>query len=556
MARAFLGDVNLTNQLLLNGSAGTSGQVLTSGGPSGDPIWSTISSGSGSFYVTGPTAPSGAASGDHWLDTETGVLFIYFNDGNSNQWVDTSQSGYIGPTGPTGPTGSVALNALTIKSDSGTTEGTDLYTFTGASAKSINLVSGTAISIAETSGTLTFNNSGVTALSGTTDQITVSGSTGSVTLSLPSAVTISGAMTAGSFVTSGGTSTQFLKADGSVDSSTYLTSSTGVTTVNGSSGAITNVLTSSATGVQTFLTTPSSANLVAMVTDETGTGNLMFSINPTLSQVSTSVEGGQLNWAPSNEVGSTTWFIDSWWNGTSTQLRVGNGSTVIASFDPAGTLSVPTGSILPMAGTTTEAPIDFAPGTNLTTPTQGAMEFDGNTLFITGDTTNGSKRQIVPAVQYYYLATGASAIAANTSFFPTARPAMLSGHMYHFKYFLHFTKNTAGTVTFQLKNSAAANFTYINARATIIPSVGVLAAVGNMINVYAAGAATATFTASQSLTAANHLAIVEGYCVPAANTRLDIAPSAYGAGTITTLVSSNYIITDLGTSTATQGNFG
>jgi hypothetical protein len=48
-------------------------------------------------------------------------------------------------------------------------------------------------------------------------------------------------MTAGSFVKSSGTSSQFLKADGSVDSSTYLTSATGVTTVNGSSGAITGV---------------------------------------------------------------------------------------------------------------------------------------------------------------------------------------------------------------------------------------------------------------------------------------------------------------------------
>jgi len=84
-------------------------------------------------------------------------------------------------------------------------------------------------------------NTGVTSIAGTTDQITASASTGAVTLSLPSAVTISSAMTAGSFVKSGGTSSEFLKANGTVDSSTYLTSSTGVTTVNGSSGAVTGV---------------------------------------------------------------------------------------------------------------------------------------------------------------------------------------------------------------------------------------------------------------------------------------------------------------------------
>lgn len=41
-----------------------------------------------------------------------------------------------------------------------------------------------------------------------------------------------------------------------------------------------SVLRSAATGVQTFLTTPSSANLAAAVTDETGTGALVFGTNP------------------------------------------------------------------------------------------------------------------------------------------------------------------------------------------------------------------------------------------------------------------------------------
>lgn len=67
------------------------------------------------------------------------------------------------------------------------------------------------------------------------------------------AATVNGNLTATQFIRSGGTSAQFLKADGSIDSSTYLTSASGVTTVNGSSGAITNVaITSSA---NTFTTT-------------------------------------------------------------------------------------------------------------------------------------------------------------------------------------------------------------------------------------------------------------------------------------------------------------
>jgi hypothetical protein len=42
------------------------------------------------------------------------------------------------------------------------------------------------------------------------------------------------------------------------------------------------VLASAASGIQTFLTTPSSANLLAAVTDETGSGALVFATSPTL----------------------------------------------------------------------------------------------------------------------------------------------------------------------------------------------------------------------------------------------------------------------------------
>ena len=97
-----------------------------------------------------------------------------------------------------------------------------------------------------------------------------------MTLSLPSAVTISGALTAGSFVKSSGTSAQFLKADGSVDSSTYLTSSTGVTSVNGSSGAITGVakkvtVAGTGTGTTIALTHGLGTNLVHAQVYDTST---------------------------------------------------------------------------------------------------------------------------------------------------------------------------------------------------------------------------------------------------------------------------------------------
>ena len=61
----------------------------------------------------------------------------------------------------------------------------------------LTVASGTGISITTNASTdtLTIGNSGVTSIAGTTDQISVSGSTGSVTLSLPNAVTFPGTVT-------------------------------------------------------------------------------------------------------------------------------------------------------------------------------------------------------------------------------------------------------------------------------------------------------------------------------------------------------------------------
>jgi len=54
-------------------------------------------------------------------------------------------------------------------------------------------------------------------------------------------VVVTGSLQGTSHVTTGGTSAQFVKGNGTLDNTTYLTGTTGVTTVNGSSGAITNI---------------------------------------------------------------------------------------------------------------------------------------------------------------------------------------------------------------------------------------------------------------------------------------------------------------------------
>lgn len=70
----------------------------------------------------------------------------------------------------------------------------------------------------------------------------------------------------------------FVKSDGSgnltVDNSTYQAADADLTTWAGITPG---------TGVGTFLATPSSANLISAVTDETGTGTLVFSASPTFT---------------------------------------------------------------------------------------------------------------------------------------------------------------------------------------------------------------------------------------------------------------------------------
>jgi hypothetical protein len=154
------------------------------------------------------------------------------------------------------------------------------------------------------------------------------------------------------------------------------------------------------------------------------------------------------------------------------------------------------------------------------------------------------------------LASGASAISAGTDFFPSLRPAIKGGRLYDFAYTLLFSKTTAGTVTFQLKNSAAVNFTQLRAWMLVTPQVAVLGSLSNIASARVAGNPSATFPATASLAdATSFQAYVWGWCVPASDTRLSIAPSAYGAGTITTLADSLIVIEDHGPYTTDYGDF-
>lgn len=87
----------------------TVGSTFTSGGTSW--VWDGTKWKQGpqtpSLVTMSATPPSSPTPGTLWYDTNGGLLYCYYNDGNSSQWViaNPNSSGMVGPQGVIGPTG-------------------------------------------------------------------------------------------------------------------------------------------------------------------------------------------------------------------------------------------------------------------------------------------------------------------------------------------------------------------------------------------------------------------------------------------------------------------
>jgi hypothetical protein len=172
----------------------------------------------------------------------------------------------------------------------------------------------------------------------------------------------------------------FLKTNGSgtwsVDTTTYLTALTGVTTVNGSSGAITNVALTTNALSQFAATT--SAQLAGVLSDETGfsTGaKSVFSISPAIS---TSITTDSTSFDLVNTTATTINF-----GGAATTLNLGNASGTVTV---AGDLVV-NGTTTTISSTTITVDDKNIELGSVASPTDAGADGGGITLKGTTDKT-------------------------------------------------------------------------------------------------------------------------------------------------------------------------
>jgi hypothetical protein len=71
------------------------------------PTGPTGATGPDGIFEVSATAPTGAVQGETWYNTNTGKSYIYYDDGDSQQWVEFGDNA-VGPTGPTGATGAAS----------------------------------------------------------------------------------------------------------------------------------------------------------------------------------------------------------------------------------------------------------------------------------------------------------------------------------------------------------------------------------------------------------------------------------------------------------------
>lgn len=180
-------------------------------------------------------------------------------------------------------------------------------------------------------------------------------------------------------------------------------------------------------------------------------------------------------------------------------------------------------------------------GVLLTTPEVGALEYDGVQLYATVDASSG--RGVIPAEQTFFLTAVGSNITTIANFFgANSNPVLVANAFYEIDIWMFFLKNTAGTVTWTLTNSAAP--TSQNIYFGMSPVTGIVAPPGTATEldgqIYNDTTAAKAFTTASLTTAVNHFAYFKIFLRNGTGTSLKIQATV-GTGSITPGIGSRWI---------------
>ena len=266
----------------------------------------------------------------------------------------------------------------------------DIGTSSGTFART-NLTAGTGVTITNGNGAIT---------------ISASGSGGTVTNLSPISVSASGNTFSSTVANASTTPTLSLTIPLAAQSGTTagLLSNADYATFNAKQTALTL-----GTGVQTFLATPSSANLLSAITDETGTGTVVFSTNPTITNptfttptlgaaTATSITSGTLNL-------TTPLSVSSGGIGASTATQ----NFVFAGPATGSTAGAPTFRAL------TAADLPAGSGSYIANQTtqQATSNFNISGSGVIGTSLTAGTLSLTTALSVANGGTGASTLAAN-----------------------------------------------------------------------------------------------------------------------------------------------